>query len=131
MPLRKVLLSSSVQSNNASSFVNQTAKRLHIKKIRGVQITAAADTLGEVNQSSLDEVPVTQANVNDSRSHIASTQYYVGGGTGAVSGASQPVTLSFNRNDLFLDPDEALFVNNAAIIGSATPTAQWNIWYED
>ncbi len=129
--LRKVNVQSTVQTANAASFVNQTADRLHLRKLVGRMRGGAADTVGELNISSFDEIPVSQQNVNNSRAHIAQMAYQVIGGTGAVIGQSAGIVLTFERNQLFLDPDEAWFVNNTTIVGSATPQSSWNIWYED
>ncbi len=131
MLLRKVLLTTTAQTDNAASFVNQTADRLHMRKLVGRMLGSAADTLGETNVSSFDEIPVRQSAVNDSRAHIAQIDYKVIGGTGAVTGESAGIVLTFERGQLFLDPDEAWFVNNNAGVGSAAPRSGWNIWYED
>ncbi len=131
MPLRKVLLSTTTVSNNAVSFVNQTARRLKIRKsIMGIS-SSEADSLGEANNASLDEVPVNQHRSNDSRSHIDYVKGNVGGGTGAIVMAPGRAVLSFGPNDLVLDPDEALFLNTQADIGSAIPRSTVNLFYED
>lgn len=130
MPLRKALLSTTTQSDNAASFVNVTAERLHIRKLVATAKASAADTLGEMNFASLDEVPVQQQSINDSRSHILNISYAVTGGTGAVIGQGTQQTLSFNRDDLVLDPDEALFWNTAVVVGAAIPRFTCNIWYQ-
>lgn len=132
MPLRKVLLTTGSESDNAASFVNQTAKRLHIRKIiLAIQATAAS-TIGEIGGASLDEVPVRQDTTNDSRSHIGSVMYEVGGGTGAAAATAQgQLVLSFNRGDLVLDPDEALFLNTFSIVGPPAVSYKANIYYED
>lgn len=129
--LRKVQLSTTSQTDNAASFVNQTADRLHMRKLIGTIRGAVADSIGEENTSSFDEIPVSQENVNDSRAHIALLVYGVTGGTASVLGEKDRIVLTFERNQLFLDPDEAWFVNNAQQIGTASPRSHWNIWYED
>ncbi len=132
MPLRKALIAhAGAPAANSGSFVNETSKRLHVRKTVGTIIGNAADTIGEVVVASLDEVPVTQHNIDDSRSHIDHTSYAVIGGTAAVIGTSGRAVLSFNRNDLVLDSDEALFSNSTAAIGAAQPQIAWNLWYED
>lgn len=132
MPLRKALLFATAVTDNAASFVNVTSKRLHIRKLVGNIIGSINDSLGETNTMSIDEVPVDQSKTNDSRSHIMVVGSSVTGGTGAISFNSRKQTLSFNRNDLVLDPDEAIFMNNDARVGSAASVLHsLNVWYED
>lgn len=131
MPLRKVLLIVGSESNNAASFVNVTAERLHAKKLDLSIQGAGASSIGEISIMSFDEVPVRQSNVNDSRSHIGSVTYEVGGGTGAVAGKTDRLVLAFNRNDLVLDPDEAWFMNTTTIVGPPVVDYRAQIWYED
>jgi len=132
MPLRKIVLSSSTLTDNARSFTNLTDKRLHIRKIRGYSTgSSTGQVVGDQATSSLDEVPVSQEGVNDSRSHIASTMAEVAGATGAVAATHTVITLAFNRGDLFLDVDEALFMNNQDVVGAMAWNFGWSIWYED
>lgn len=131
MPLRKAQIATASIGDNVGSFVNETAKRLHIRKSIGIIFGRAADVIGETTTSSLDEVPVTQITTDDSRSHIDAAVYAVIGGTAAVIGPPARAVLTFNRNDLVLDPDEALFVNNTGVVGTAAPNATWNLWYQD
>jgi len=95
--------------------------------IRATVVALDAATL------SLDEVPVSQYRVNDSRSHIMGTAAKVGDATGAglaQTGPSSKVA-SFNRGDLVLDPDEAVFLNSVDIAGGPSINGDVNIWYED
>jgi len=130
MALRKANIATTTLANNAGSFVNQTNDRLHIRKIVGRIITPTA-VIGDDVSTSLDEIPVTQENVDDSRSHIAAAHSACIGGTGAVTGTTGLIVLSFNRDDLVLDPDEALFVNNRDIGGTPSIVVSWNLWYQD
>jgi len=131
MALRKVLLNSGSEADNAASFVNQTARRLHIRKIVLRIEDSGASSIGEASGLSLDEVPVRQSNINDSRSHIGGQIFTVEGGTGAVAGKGTQLVLSFNRNDLVLDSDEALFMNTFTVVGPPVVSYSTNIWYED
>lgn len=130
MPLRKVLLRTSALGDNQASFVNQTARRLHIRKIVGNAYANAAVAVGDLARCSLDEVPVMQAAVNDSRSHIDDMAFGVGA-TGDLVGSRQRTVLSFNRDDLFLDPDEAVFLNTLDTVGAPPVNWSYNIWYQD
>jgi len=133
MPLRKAVIFASTLGDNAGSFVNETARTLHVRKIVGtLQIAPTIVALDRV-ASSLDEVPAQQGRVNDSRSHIALLMQGIGDATGAGLAPYKPdrIVLSFNRDDLKLDPDEALFVNNTDLTGTPSIEAMWNIWYQD
>lgn len=131
MPLRKVNIRTSALGNNSSSFVNQTARRLHIRKIVMSQGTNAATAIGDISVASLDEIPVAQFRVNDSRSHIMGIQWSHDGGTGSLAGQSNRLVLSFNRGDLFLDADEALFLNTEDVNGAPPVNTSVQVWYED
>lgn len=132
MPLRKAIVSTSALADNSGSFVNVTADRLHIRMLDLRSLTeAGAATVGDNAGCSIDEVPVRQDNVNDSRSHIMRIGAVVTGGTGAVDFDEKQKTLIFNRNDLVLDPDEAIFMNTTDIAGGLDVTFTLNIWYED
>lgn len=129
--LRKVVLSTSALQNNAVSFVNQTARTLHIRKIRMSGFAeSTAGTLGDSATASLDEVPIAQNIVNDSRSHIQACQAQVAGGTGSVEATFDNSQQGFGRSDLMLEPDEALFLNTTDISGALDVTFSANIWYE-
>lgn len=131
MPMRKVLLRTTALGNNGASFVNQTAKRLHIRKTVGSAIPNAVVAVGDIGIGSLDETPVAQAQVNDSRSHIDMVGFGVPGGTGATSAQGGRSVLGFNREDLVLDPDEVLFLNTIDLSGAPPVNWTWNIWYQD
>lgn len=131
MPLRKALLRASAFQNNAASFVNETAKRLHVRKLVLSMNPTAAGVLGDNAQMSLDEVPVRQDGTDDTRSHIMMGGYSVVGGTGALHGPSVGKVLSFNRGDLVLDPDEAFFLNTNDASGTPGLSMAVNVWYED
>lgn len=132
MALRKAVIFSSTLTDNAGSFVNVTADRLHIRllDLQGVPVSGAA-ALGDAVECSIDEVPVSQAQINDSRSHIMSVDAIVEGGTGAIELTNGKKVLAFNREDLVLDPDEAIFMNNADIAGTPPAGFKLNVWYED
>jgi len=131
MPMRKVLLRTTALGNNGASFVNQTARKLHVRRTVMTSSTNAAVAIGDAAIGSLDETPVAQAQVNDSRSHIDMVSYGVGGGTGAVSAQGGRSVLPFNRDDLIIDVDEVLFLNTIDLSGA--PAVNWtvNIWYQD
>ncbi len=129
--LRKVNIGGSALSDNVASFTNSTGVRLHIKKIHGTAIGTTSSAIGDKAVSSLDEVPVSQDTTNDSRAHIGTAVAANVGGTGSLGSTSTPFYMEFDRNDLFLDPDESLFVNNRDIQGAMPFDANWNIWYED
>lgn len=132
MPLRKALLFSSTQQNNAASFTNLTNSRLHIRKLDlNTRGSSTAGALGDAAFCSIDEVPVAQAGTNDSRSHIMGIGAQVIGGTGAIEANGGSKVLSFNRNDLVLDPDEAIFMNIENISGAMDMGYLLNVWYED
>jgi len=131
MPLRKALILTSTLANNAGSFVNQTARRLHIRKTIGTIWSNGNTVIGDVSQSSLDEVPVQQI-VDDSRSHIDHITLATGGGTGGIGPTiAQRAVLNWNREDLVLDPDEALFVNTIDVAGAQPTASAWNLFYQD
>lgn len=125
------MLATSALTDNAVSFVNTTDKRLHIRKIDGKPMPeSTAAVIGDDWIASLDEQPITQAIVNDSRSHIMSISATGQGGTGGVDPALNSSLLSFNRNDLVLDTDEAFFVNVTDVSGAMDITATFNLWYQ-
>jgi len=129
---RKAVLRTATLGNNGASFVNQTAKRLHIRKVIVRAMNGGSATvLGDIAQCSLDEVPVIQMTTDDSRSHIAGTQCANVGGTGAIAMLTDREVLNFGRNDLVLDPDEALFLNTADVQGAPSFSGQAQIFYED
>lgn len=131
MPLRKALVSSSSLQDNAASFVNVTAKQLNIRKLDLKSLSeSTAAALGDSARCSIDEVPADQSSLNDSRSHIMSLDVAPIGGTGAVEVLQQQKVLSFNRGDLVLDPDDAIFMNIVNIVGSLDVGFALNIWYE-
>lgn len=129
--LRKVLVSSSALTNNAGSFVNQTARRLHIiiSDLRGLP-ESSAGVLGDSAVASLDEVPVIQAKVDDSRAHIQACSAQVIGGTGAVETVFNNSYRRWNQNELVLDPDEALFLNIDDTSGALDVTFGANLFYD-
>lgn len=129
--LRKVLIFTSALTNNAGSFVNQTARRLHIiiSDISGLP-ESTAGAIGDASIASLDEVPTIQARSNDSRSHIQSASAQVIGGTGAIEAVYNNSSRRWNRNDLVLDPDEALFLNIEDTSGALDVGWAANLFYE-
>lgn len=129
--LRKVLVSSTTLTDNAASFVNQTADRLHLRKLVGKVLPGGATVLGDQAISSFDEQPVRQSGTDNSRAHIASIAAVNTGGTGAIASHGENTVLTFERNQLFLDPDEAWFMNNQDVVGAPNVRFNWNVWYED
>lgn len=133
LALRKVNISfSGTGGNNQGSFVNVTSDRLHIRKaILKTRHTSQVNVIGDAQLVSVDEVPVVQAATNDSRSHIMQVQAIVSGATGAIAAPPETGHMEFNRNDLVLEPDEALFVNTVDTTGAPTISVSLNLWYED
>jgi len=130
--LRKVTLSTSALQNNAASFVNNTGKRLHIRKSTLAWMPeTTATAIGDSAIASLDEQPVIQANVNDSRSHIQSATIVAAGATGQIEAMVNNSIMIFNRNDLVVDIDEAIFLNTSDVKGSIDATCTANLWYEE
>lgn len=116
-----------------ASFVNVTARRLHMRKIvLAMQIRATVVALDQATIS-IDEIPVSQANVNDSRAHIMHVSQLIGDATGAGLASVNPdrQILTFNREDLVLDPDEAFYLNGQDDAGGASLEATCNFWYQD
>lgn len=130
MPLRKVLIATTGVAANAGSFTNVTADNIDIRKVIGKMWSTTAETIGEINLSSLDENSTNQSTQNDSRSHIATMVIAVDGGTASVTAKPDAVQLAFNRNDLILRTDESMFVNNSQVVGGMTPQTTWNLFYE-
>jgi len=129
--LRKVVISSTSLSNNAASFVNETAVRLHITKLVGV-LHPGTTAIGDRATFSLDEVPVIQNSINNSRSHVMRVDLNHSGGTGSTTSPNDRATMSFERGQLPLDPDDALFWNGRDSVGTpAISDASVNAWYED
>ncbi len=128
--MRKVLLRASTLGDNVASFVNQTARRLHIRKeVLGLSANAAT-AAGDAAILSMDEVPVNQVQTNDSRSHIDHVSWS-GGATGDTKGSNGRAVLNWNRDDFVLDPDEAIFMNVLDITGAPPLNATANLWYQD
>lgn len=133
MPLRKALIRSVALQDNAGSFTNVTNKRLHIRKLDLTMQVSATFVAGDEARMSVDEVPAAQDGVNDTRSHIAGLSFMMGDSTGAGLKPTYEGSkiLSFNRNDLVLDPDEAIFLNTVDETGAPTLVSKVNVWYED
>lgn len=131
MAWRKVNLSSNTLTDNAASFVNQTARRLHIlRTVHRVNSTGSAAVVGDNVRSSLDEQPVAQASVNDSRAHISAVETTVVGGTGAIDLFPQVLVQDWPFNALVMDPDDAVFLNNTDVSGAAPTDTNVNLWYD-
>lgn len=130
--LRKLQLEVATLQDNAASFVNQTSDRLHIRKIILTMLQGdSASVLGDVAVASIDEVPVGQQDILDTRSHIVQVQIAVIGGTGAIVAPTDRAVISFNRNDLVLDVDEALFLNTTDTTGAPSTRTSAQFFYED
>ncbi len=132
MAWRKVNLASSSLAANAASFVNQTARDLHLLLTDhnigpGVSVSVLGDTLA----SSLDEQPTAQHDVNDSRQHISSVRTCVQGGTGSTQLLPNSKVLAFPRNALVMRSDDAIFLNNEDQVGAPDADINVNIWYDD
>lgn len=131
LALRKVLIAVATLQDNAGSFTNLTGDTLHVRKVT-LRVGSATTnwTLGDTATASLDEIPSTQDFVNDSRSHILGVELTQNGATGSLDPAERIVHLEFNRNDLILRPDEALFLNTTDISGAPTMRTKCQIYYE-
>lgn len=129
--LRKVLVTATALTDNAGSFVNQTADRLHIRKLVIKATPTGSSAIGDAATISVDEVPIGQHDVNDSRSHIGSATMTVVGGTGATGAQTDQEVLTFERGQLFLDPDEAFFINNTDVQGNPNFRGSAQFFYED
>ncbi len=124
-------MSSTVLTDNAASFVNETALRLHMRKLVAT-LQPGVTVIGDRATFSLDEVPVIQNATNNSRSHIMDVRLNASGATGAIATRHDRASMSFERGQLPLDPDEALFWNGRDSVGApAISDASVNIWYED
>ncbi len=132
MAWRKVNLASSSLSANAASFVNQTARDLHLLLTdHNIGPSASASVLGDSVISSLDEQPVSQAQVNDSRAHISSVRSTVQGGTGSVTLFPKSKLMAWPRSALVMRSDDAIFLNNEDQTGTPDVDINCNIWYDD
>ena len=130
MALRKATIVSSALTNNAGSFVNVTGERLHIRLLDLAALSESDPGVsGDSAICSIDEVPIDQSLINDSRSHIMAISPAVEGG--GIESSTPQKALPFNRNDLVLDPDEAIFMNNTDVSGAMGVTFCLNVWYED
>lgn len=130
--LRKAIISVTTKQNNAGSFVNVTAKNLHVRKLKLSIKPVSTQVAGDSALISIDEVPVLQFEVNDSRAHIAAAWFQNYEVVDAAPTTSSPKdTITFNRDQLVLEPDEALFVNTQDLGGDPTMQASVNIFYED
>lgn len=130
--LRKALIATTTLQDNSGSFVNVTAKNLHIRKIKLFIRPGGVQVAGDAAMASVDEVPTFQAETNDSRAHILSAKFqnHEAAGDGPIT--SKPAdTITFNRDQLVLEPDEALFLNTRDDGGAPTTNTSCNIWYED
>lgn len=134
MPLRKVMLFfAGTPNNNNASFTNVTAKRLHIRKTKlTLMITETVVALDRMVLELAERSTAVSA-TNDSRSVIDWVQQIVGDSTGAGLAPRNYASsvLSFNRGDLVLDTDEALFMNSINKQGLPTFEGNANLFYED
>lgn len=126
LALRKVLLITSALGDNRASFVNTTAKRLHIRKVDLSANIIGTVTAADSFKAELAESPAMQSELNDSRALIA---HCTCSGTGG--GLRDRDKLAFGRNDLVLDPDDALFLNTLDDNGAPSVSVNCNIFYED
>lgn len=131
MALRKINLYTTTLQDNAVSWVNQTAEKLHVNRIYMNLILGPNAVLGDQAEASLDEVPTGQSDVNNSRSHILSVRAAVDGATGATESAQKSAVMYFKRGELVLDPDEALYLNTTDKDGAPPFACNVNIWYDD
>jgi len=129
MPLRKVMIRSNTLTDNAASFTNVTAKRLHIlKMVLKVLQRGTIFVDGDQANVSIDEIPIAQKASNDSRSHIGSVDFAAN--TIAVT-IAQTLVLTWNRDDFVLDPDESIFMNIEDQTGAPAISGSCNLWYDD
>lgn len=134
--LRKAVLVvlGQVPANNMVTFTNTTDKRLHLRKL-DLTLNTTGAVAGDEMSISIDEVPIAQMFVNDSRSHIMgvtqSTSTDIGTAAASLTNqnAAQKV-LSFQRDDLVLDVDESVYLNGVDSSGAPTFDGTLNIWYE-
>lgn len=130
--LRKINLRTTSLTDNAASFVNESKDDLNIRKIfLTIRNTSTAVTIGERVSASVDELPVKQDAVTDSRAHILEANGAATGGTGAVAFTGGKASITFERGQLVLEPDEALFLNVQDLVGTPTVSINVNIFYED
>jgi len=127
MSLRKVNIVATALTDKAASFTNVTSQKLHIRKI-----VLSGNTVGTITSAddwiaSIDEESTTQFGQNDSRSHVIGGRVKAGS-TGADADLSK--LISFNRGDLVLDTDEALFLNLTDVAGTPSVSVSVNVWYE-
>lgn len=127
--LRKVNLFANGLTDNAVSFTNVTDKLLNIRKAILTMVTTGTLVAADSWTCSLDEVPVSQMRITDSRSHIIGGTVKVGD-VGNLGTGKFARTISFNRGDLELDTDEALFLNLTDIAGAPTVDGSVNLFYE-
>lgn len=129
--LRKVVLSTSALTDNAVSFVNQTARTLHIRKSKIVgSHSTTVGVIGDRQTASLDEVPVAQVAINNSRSHVQAATAQVTGGTGALAPSFNNSYETWDRDDFKLEADEALFLNIADDAGALDMNWSCTLHYE-
>jgi len=86
--------------------------------------------LGDNVRSSLDEQPVAQASVNDSRAHISGIEATTIGGTGVIDLAPVILVQDWPFNALVMDPDDAIFLNNTDVSGAVPVDTNCNVWYD-
>jgi len=130
--LRKALIqTTSILTDNAGSFVNVTAVDLHIRKIKlSIRLVGTLVALDSV-VATIDEVPSSQRASNDSRAHIAYVYATVSATASLTQYGAVKDTITFERRQLVLEPDEALFLNVVDILGNPPNEILCNIWYED
>jgi len=132
MPLRKVNIFTSALGDNSASFVNVTGDIFDLLRLDLTTVSeSTAGTEGDAATCSIDEVPAAQVSVNDSRSHIMHIDGVVQAGTGGVEVNPQSKILAFNRGDLLLRPDEAIFMNTIDVSGALDVGFSLNVWYDD
>lgn len=125
MALRKVHLTTTALGDNRASFVNTTGDRLHIRKINLIMIIAGTPVVTDQAAGELAESPVFQSNTTDSRSVLALSR-----ASGAPGGGAERDKIALGRNDLIVDPDDALFLNTDDTTGTPTIRCDCTIWYE-
>lgn len=131
LALRKVQIATANLNDNAGSFTNLTSDRLHIRKMTlRVNNTSTNSVIGDIVTASVDEIPVSQDFVNDSRSHIMGVEMAADGATGSIKMRPARAHMEFNKNDLVLETDEAIFLNTTDIVGTPTVRTKLNMFYE-
>lgn len=128
--LRKALVAAATLQNNAGSFLNLTNDKLHIRRIQAkLRVRGTIVALDEATLS-IDEEPVAGHATNDSRAHLLDVKVKIGD-VGSFGNNQAQDIIFFERGELVLDSDDAIFMNTVDDGGAPTVLATMNIYYED